>query len=377
MPDAIAEPPVADIAQAREPISFNMSEALARISKDRIKGTQEAKKEEPVAEKKEEPVVEKKEEPKTEPVVEKKEEPKVEEKKADPEIKHNAGHFKVVTDARDAAIAEAAKLKLELETARRTAPEDVQQKLSDYEKQLDEVRKSEAELRAKVREVDVTLDPAFEKEFTMPMVKARNEVYELLIRGGASKEDAKVAVESWDDGKFAEVTAEMGDIQKRRVDAAILETERLHKVRAEQIKSPEDFAARRRMEADAQQQQAVKHRQSVADKIYRGALESTPVLAEEGNAQFRDAMQQQLSRAVKGEMPMEEVLMRVAGYEAMQLGLQGQHAVLVEQDAKIKELEKKLAEQDKFIAGGALPKGEAAGGGEGEYVPLVKSLRVA
>lgn len=357
MPDAIAEPPVADIAQAREPITLNLSEALSRISRDRMKGTQEAKKEV------ETPV---KEEPKKEEPV-----------KPDPEIKHNAQHFKVVTEARDAAIAEAVKLKAELEVARKTAPEDVQQKLTDYEKQLEEVRKSEAELRAKVREVDVTLDPAYQEKYIKPIQANMQEVYKYLVDSGVEKKEASDLVAAWDLKGIANASAEMDEVSKQLMMATIRDTITIDKERQQQIKSPEDFAARRRMEADAQQQQAVKHRQTVADKIYRGALEATPVLAEEGNAQFRDAMQQQLSRAVKGEMPMEEVLMRVAGYEAMQLGLQGQHAVLVEQDAKIKELEKKLAEQDKFIAGGALPKGEATGGGGEEYVPLVKSLRVA
>ncbi len=143
------------------------------------------------------------------------------------------------------------------------------------------------------------------------------------------------------------------------------------------MKAPEDFAARRRAQAEADGKRLVSERERTAQEIINGLYESTPVIREEAHADMRTAIETQLARATRGEIGVRELMGKLAQAEALQVAVQGQHAVLVEQAAKIEELEKKLAEQDKFIAGGALPKGEATGGGGGEYVPLTKLIRVA
>lgn len=332
-----------------------LAEKPAEISKELEKVAETTK----PAEEKKPPTEEKKEEVKP-PVVEEK-------KPEDPPIKHNAEHFRVVTEARDAALARQKELELELEKLRTTPPPEIATKLSDYEKQLEQLRKSEGELREKVRAVDVTLDPKFNEEYTQPVLKSQQSVLELLIRGGATKEDAEAAVGAWSDDKFSEVTASMPEIQKRRVDAAILETERLAKVRAEQIKSPDDYQARRRQQDEELQKRAFTERERTANEIFTGLIESTPALKGDEYKPLRDSVTQQLARASKGEIGVKELMGKIAQAEVLTIALQGQHAALEEQAKEIEALKKERDDLNAFVKanGGSTLKTETAAAEEG------------
>lgn len=351
------------------PITLNLSEVLKNVSAQKVAAQAKPAEVTPPAKEEKPAVVEEK----------KPEVPAVVSPEKPPE-KPNSEHFKIVTTARDEAIARVKALEAELETARKTPPKELEQKLTDYEQQLEVLRKSEEELRGKVRQVDVTLDPMFEKEFTQPVQTAQMEVLNLLVRGGASQEDAKAAVLAWDDGAFAEITSGMTEIQKRRVDAAILETERLAKLRQAQITKPEDFAAKQRQKMEETSKAAANERQKYADKILHGLLEATPALAEAEHTPMLDKIKSELARGAKGEMSPAEVLGKIAQAEALQLAVVGQHTVLEQQAARIATLEKENAELNTFVkanAGGTL-KSEANGGNGSseEYVPLAKRIQV-
>lgn len=357
------------------PITFNMSEVLKNVSAQKASTRAAVPAKEP--EKKPDAVTPPPEENKPEQVTPP---PAAEAKKEEIPERPNAEHFKKVVSRAEAAEARAKELEAQLETARTTPPAEVATKLSDYEKQLEEFKKQNEELRGKVREVDVTLDPMFEKEFTQPVQTAQMEVLNLLTRAGADPNEAKAAVLAWDDAAFAEVTANMTDIQKRRVDAAILETERLAKVRQAQITKPEDFAAKQRQRQEENSRQATSERQRHADRILQGLLESTPAFKEPEHAPMYERIKSEMARGVKGEMTPAEVLGKIAQAEALQMAVVGQHTVLEQQAARIAELEKENEDLNTFVknnAGGTL-KSEANGGtpSNGEYVPLSKRITV-
>lgn len=322
----------------------------------------------------------KEEQPKETPKEVPREQPK-EAPKAEPEIKHNAGHFKVVTEARDAALAERDALKKQLE-ALQAEHEPVKAsaaKLTDFEKRMQEIEKERDEYREKVRTIDITLDPQFNKEFTEPVVSAQNEVLNLLVKAGVTKEEAINAVNSWDDNGFAEVTAGLNDIQKRRIDAQILETERLAKLRTAQITKPEDYNARRQQQQEQMTKRAQDERLQFAQKVESELLEATPALKEESHAPMLTAMRTQLVRAARGEIHPKEIMAKLAQAEALQYGLAAQHAELVEMSKQLEERDKKIADLEAFVKanGSASLRSEAGGGTNGEaYVPMASRLTV-
>lgn len=394
MSTEIAPPPPEQQALATEsatkdftPQTFNLTEVLKTHSRANLQSkTAEkqpaAKKEDakPVDPPKEEKPVET--EKKTEAAVEKKFEPP--KKESEPE-RPTREHFKAAEASRDEARAAAEAAKAEAETWRKKFEEAqgkpdpaAQQRIDEYEKQLEELRKSHEEMRAKVRQVDVQLDPEFEKQYTVPVQKAQREVYELLVRGGASKEDAASAVTNWNDGEFSTITEGMTEIQKRRVDAAILETERLAKVRQSQITQPENYAEQRKQQEQQAREQTVKQRQREAEDIINGLLSSTEALRSDEHKPLVDAIRGDLSRAAKGEITPKEVFGFIAQAKALQVGLKGQHEALVEMQAQIAEKDKKIADLEAFVKanGGSTLKSETGSAASEEYVPLTQRLKV-
>lgn len=320
------------------------------------------------------------------PAEEKKEEtlkekfPVQEEKVETPEIKHNAQHFKVVVEARDKALARLKELEADLET-RKTKPRDEDaQKLTDYEKRLEELQKSEAELREKIRTVDITQDPEFHRQYTEPVQNSQRDVYDVLVKAGVTAQDAQAAVASWDDNTFAEVTEGLTDIQKRRVDAAILETERLAKVRAAHLTKPEDFQSKRRQQAEEMQKKSVAERMQFVDQIYNDLVQSTPALADEANIALSNEMRNAMTRVAKAEANPKELIAFAAQATALQAAVTGQHAALVDMQAQLAERDKKITELETFVKanGGATLRPEATvKSGEGDkYVPMNERIVV-
>lgn len=369
-----------------KPVSINLQETLKTISNKAAMGRPGWKPvEEKPAEKKAAEEVNPTEDKKPEQVSEeKKEAPKVtppteEKKPEDPPIKHNAEHFKVVLTRAETAEARQKELEAELEKLRTTPPPEIATKLSDYEKRLEVSEKERDELRGKVRAVDVTLDPKFNEEFTQPVIKAQQSVLELLLRGGATKEDAETAVATWSDDKFSEVTASMPEIQKRRVDAAILETERLARARAEQIKTPEDYQARRRQQDEEHMKRAVSERERTANEIFTGLINSTPALNGEEYKPLRETVNKELARAAKGEIGVKELMGKIAQAEVLTIALQGQHAALEEQAKEIEALKKERDELNAFVkanGGATLKSEEGKSPDDGKFVPVWQRLAV-
>lgn len=296
-------------------------------------------KEAPKEEKKEVPTPVKEEEKKTEPV------------KPDPEIKHNAQHFKVVTEARDTALARVRELEAELEKARVTPPPEISTKLSDYEKQLAEERKLREELQSKVREIDITQDPEFRQKYDAKITSGMEEVLGYLTASGVDKSQATALVKSWDLRGMAEAAADMDEVSKGLMMAAIRDTQRVSQERQAQLKQPEDFASKRRMQAEAQQKQAAEGRQQLADRIFNGMLSATPVLKEEKYSGFLESVKGRLAKMVRMETTPQELFAMAAEYDLQKMGLEGQHAALVEMNKENEELKKKVADLEAHVKG--------------------------
>lgn len=352
----------ADPPKGFTPVTFALDQALQSASRKAALGRPGVKPVESKAAESKEPdkPVDPPKEEKTEtiPVEEKKDAvkpadtviPPVEEKKTDAPLSPKATeNFKVVLTRAETAEARIKEMEQELEKARSTPPAEIQTKLTDYEKRLEALQKSESEMREKVRAVDITLDPKFNEEFTAPVLKAQQGVFDLLLKGGATREEATAAVQQWDDTTFSEVTANMPDIQKRRVDAAILEAERLANARNAQIKAPEDYQARRRQQDEEHQRRAVTDRERLAADIFTGIIDSTPVLKGDEYKPLRETVNQQLARAAKGEIGVKELMGKIAQAEVLQIALQGQHAALEEQAKEIDALKKELADANTFV----------------------------
>lgn len=298
------------------------------------------------------------------------------EKPGDPEIKHNASHFKVVVEARDKALARLKELETELET-RRTKPRDEDaQKLSDYEKQLAEERKTREELQARVREVDISKDPEFQRKYDEPIRRGVHEVFEYLTGAGVDKATATELVNKWDLRGMSEAASEMDEVSKGLMMSAIRETMRVDRERTEQLKQPEDFASKRRVQQEEMQKKSVQERLNFVEEIYNGAIAATPALADEANIAISNEMKNAMIRAAKAEMSPKELIALVGQATALQAAVTGQHAALVDMQAQLGEKDKKIAELEEFVKnnGGATLRPEATvKSGEGDkYVPIAE-----
>lgn len=300
-----------------------------------------------VEEKKEPPKEEKKEPEKKEPEVKQPEVAKV----PDPEIKHNAGHFKIVTEARDSALARVKELEAALESAKTTAPPEVATKLSDYEKRVAELQKSEEELRARVREIDITQDPEFRQKYDVKITSGMEEVLGYLVSAGVDKGQATTLVKNWDLRGMADAAADMDEVSKGLMMAAIRDTQRVSQERQQQIKQPEDFATKRRLQIEQQQKQAASQRQELADRILGGMLTATPALKEEKYSGFITSTKERLGRMVRMETSPQELFAMAAEYDLQKMGLEGQHAALVEMNAENEALKKKVADLEAHVKG--------------------------
>lgn len=381
---AIAEPTEAVkqeavVAQPPKVQTFTLDSVLKKASQLSAKGTlpvEEPPKTEPVKES--DKTEDKKEEKKEDQQVK---EPVKESDKTDgktPEIKHNAQHFKVVTDARDAALARVKALETELETAKKTPPPEISTKLTDYEKELAELRKANGDYQARIREIDIAQDPEFQRNYDQKITSGMEEVLGYLTASGTDKAEATALVKNWDLRGISDAAADMDEVSKGLMMSAIRETQRVANERTAQLKKPEDFASKRRLQMEEQQKQAVQQRQTIAEKIMNGLLESTPALKEEMYADFRTKVQNQLGRAARGEMPPNEVMAMVAQAEALQMGLAGQHAALEEMSKENEELKKKVAEQEEFIknASGSLKSGTGQAPAADENKPIWERVKV-
>lgn len=277
---------------------------------------------------------------------------KKEEKPAEiPEIKHNAGHFKVVVERAEKAEARLKEVEAELEKARVTPPPEISTKLSDYEKRVAELQKSEEELRTKVREIDITQDPEFRRNYDTKIQTGMEEVLGYLVGAGVAKQEATELVKQWNLRGIAEASADMDEVSKGLMMAAIRDTQRVSQERQQQLKQPEDFASKRRMQAEQQQKQFATQRQELADRIFNGMLSATPVLKEEKYSGFLTSTKERLARMVRMETTPQELFAMAAEYDLQKMGLEGQHAALVEMNKENEELKKKVADLEAHVKG--------------------------
>jgi len=388
MSTAIAEPPAAvqqeavaaetnrtaPITQAN-PVKLQLGGIVAALNKAQ-NPLEKTIQPEPVKAEPEKPAEPLKEEKKVEEV----KPPVQEEKPGDPEIKHNASHFKVVVEARDKALARLKELETELET-RKTKPRDEDaQKLSDYEKQLAEERKTREELQARVREVDISKDPEFQKKYDEPIRKGVHEVFEYLTGAGVDKAAATELVNKWDLRGMSDAAADMDEVSKGLMMSAIRETMRVDRERTEQLKQPEDFASRRRVQQEEIQKKSVAERLSFVEQTYAEILQATPALADEANIALSNEMKNAMIRVAKAEANPKELIAFAAQATALQAAVTGQHAALVDMQTQLQERDKKIAELETFVknnGGSTLRPDAVTKSGEGDkYIPTAERIVV-
>lgn len=392
MSTVATEPPPADVQQKaveaqsapkdsrKEPMTFNLSDALKRHSKktrpDSIKSAPPA---DPPKEEK------KKEEQKQEPPKEEKKPEPPQEKKPDVSEKPNSEHFKVVTGERDAAKAERDAARKELEELKKrleTDPPDAYKtKLTEREKELEDLRKRHEEAVEKMRAVDVTLDPEYEKQYVQPVKDGMKNVFNLLVRAGVESKEAEAAVNAWDDSSFETLIGGVGELHKSRIHAAIAETERLNRVRLEQVESPEKF---RQAQQENQRKASERYTQELereGTSLIDGLLHSTPELSGEEHKPLMEELRKDIGRIARREMTPKEIMAAQMQARTLQIGLSHLASALEERDATIAEKDKKIAELEKFVSdhGGATLRSEAGqppADGE-KYVPIAKRMVVS
>lgn len=385
MSAVIADPPAevkaevkATEAKAEQGISFDFSENLKRASRAKIMGQvqklpPDKKAEEPKEEKKEEPV--KADEPKKEEA-KKEEAPKDEKTEAKPMSEGARANFAVVEKDRDAARDEAKALKAELDKLRAEKP--AEQDLAEIERvraELEAAKKESETFREKLRSYDVQADPDFERQYTQPIKDSQAALYQQLVKSGVSQQDAAAAINEWNDDKWNAITGEMSDIQKRRIDAMILDTEKLNDARVKRIGDPATYEKERQQRQSEERARETTARTRLAEDAVKNMIGQSEHFQKD--ERLRTAMLSETTKAARGEIPVKDLLNIIAARHALEHVATQQDAAIVSLESKVAELTKENEELNKFVkANGAMPRGEAGLSKDEPYVPTAKAISV-
>lgn len=361
MPEAaIAEPPVTPPAAHPGAVTIdlaNLGKKPAPVTKVEVT---------PTPEKVETPPVEKTPEVVT---------PVVEPQKGDKEV--NLANLR---KAREAAEAERDRIKTEFEEFKKKTPElpeDVKTRLTKAE----ELEKKQEELQRTIRQLDLSKDPEFQAKYHQPITDRIQIMGQTALAAGVSPEDWKSAAENWNEEQFAQWQEGMTPIQKVKFNTAWGAAVDLYQQQQSELKNADqtyhELQKKRQTEAENQQKQYFTQNEQLARSVMAETIKPETLKEYED---LGPAVENVMLQAARHEIPAKDIFQQLAANQVLARVTKRQASQIEELQAQLAERDKKITEQDEFIANhsGAVPRGDAAGasGSTGEKTPLWKNLVV-
>lgn len=265
--------------------------------------------------------------------------------------------------ARKAAEEERDRLKTEFETFKTKPPElpeDVKGRLTkaeQLEKELEEARRT-------IRQTDLARDPEFQAKYNQPIIERISTMGQTALAAGVPEAEWKAAVGSWDQDKFAEWSEGMSPAQRIRFTNAWMASEELHQKQQEELKNADtayqELQKKRQADAEAQQKQYLSQNEQLARSVMAEFIKPETLKEYED---LGPAVEVSLMKAARHEIPAKDIFQQLAANQVLARVTVKQKATIDELQAALAERDKKIKEQDEFIANqaGAVPRGDGVG----------------
>lgn len=353
----IAEPPVVEKTTPPAPSPGAVTIDLGNLGKKAVAAKEEKKPETPAT-----PATSEAEKTATPPT-----DASVDPAKKPNDKEHNMAELRKAREAAEAARkeveAERDRIKAELESLRTKAPElpeDVKSKLTAVE----QLEKERAELTQRLRQADLARDPEFQAKYNTQITGRIQAMGEAALAAGVSQEDWKRAVSNWNEEQFAEWSETMTPIQRVKFNAAWTAAVDLYQQQQQELsnasKSYEELIKQRQADAEAQQKQHLTQNEQLARSVMSEILKPEVLKEYEDLGPAAEAL---AMKAARYEIPAKDIFQNLVHNQVLARVTVKQKTQIEELQAQLAERDKKIQEQDEFIAqhAGAVPRGDAAG----------------
>lgn len=280
---------------------------------------------------------------------------------------HNMAELRKAREAAEAARQEAEaerdRIKAELEGLRTKAPElpeDVKTRLTAVEK----LEKERAELAQRLREADLSRDPEFQQKYNK-QITARMEVMgQTALAAGVSPEDWKRAVSNWNEDQFAEWSESMNPVQRVKFNAAWTSAIELYQQQQQELSNAEktyqELQKQRQAESENQQKQYFTQNEQLARSVMNEIIKPEVLKEYEDLGGAAEAI---VLKAARHEIPAKDIFQNLVHNQVLARVTVKQKTRIEELEGQLAERDKKIQEQNEFIAqhAGAVPRGDAAG----------------
>jgi len=283
-------------------------------------------------------------------------------------------------EARKAAEAERDRLRAEFEEFKNKAPElpeDVKTRLTKAE----QLEKEREELQRTIRELDLSKDPEFQAKYNKPITERIGIMGQTALAAGVSEADWKNAVANWNEDQFAEWQEAMNPVQRVKFNAAWTAAVDLYQQQQSELQNADtayaEMQKKRQTEAEAQQKQYFTQNEQLARAVIAETIKPETLKEYEDLGPAAESL---LMQAARHEIPAKDIFQQLAANQVLARVTVKQADQIKELQAQLAERDKKITEQESFIAehSGAVPRGDAAGasGATGEKVPIWNNLVV-
>ena len=265
--------------------------------------------------------------------------------------------------ARKAAEEERDKLRAEFEALKSKSPElpdDIKTRLTAVE----QLEKEAQELRQRVRQTALARDPEFQAKYNSQITSRIGVMGEVAIASGVTPEDWKTAVSNWNEEQFGEWQESMTPAQKVKFNAAWMSSVELYQQQQAELQNAETTYAEmektRKADAEKQQQQYFSQNEQLAKQILAETIKPETLKDYEDLGPAAEAI---LMKAARHEIPAKDIFQQLAANQVLARVTVKQKSRIDELEAQLAERDKKIGEQDQFIAqhAGSVPRGDAAG----------------
>jgi hypothetical protein len=283
-------------------------------------------------------------------------------------------------EARKAAEAERDRLRAEFEEFKKKAPElpeEVKTRLTKAE----QLEKDQEELRRTIRQLDLSKDPEFQAKYNKPITERIGIMGQTALAAGVSEADWKNAVANWNEDQFAEWQEAMNPVQRVKFNAAWTAAVDLYQQQQTELKNADtayaEMQKKRQTEAEAQQKQYFTQNEQLARAVIAETIKPETLKEYEDLGPAAESL---LMQAARHEIPAKDIFQQLAANQVLARVTVKQADQIKALQAELAERDKKISEQESFIAehSGAVPRGDAAGasGTTGEKKPIWTNLVV-
>jgi hypothetical protein len=282
--------------------------------------------------------------------------------------------------AREAAEAERDRLKTEFEEFKKKAPElpeDVKTRLTKAE----QLEKEREDLQRTIRQLDLSKDPEFQAKYNKPITERIGIMGQTALAAGVSEADWKNAVANWDTEQFGQWADGMTPGNRMQFTAAWSAAVDLYQRQQTELKNADmtyaEMQKQRQTEAEEKQKQYFTQNEQLARSVMAETIKPETLKEYEDLGPAAESL---LLQAARHEIPAKDIFQQLAANQVLARVTVKQADVIKDLQTQLAERDKKISEQNEFIANqsGAVPRGDAAGasGTTGEKVPLWKNILV-